>query len=84
MATLAIAVLAGYSRKARLLPDGGKRRRSFTGIAGANHALDRSFSLSPPNWIPLVTNPLTLGSLTFTDVLATNYPRRFYRATLQP
>jgi hypothetical protein len=41
---------------------------SFVGIAGTNYALDRSFSLSPPNWIPQVTNPAnSFGALVFTN-----------------
>ena len=55
---------------------------TLSGPAGSNAVISASTNLQ--NWIPLVTNPLTLGSLTFTDALATNYLRRFYRATLQP
>jgi alpha-tubulin suppressor-like RCC1 family protein len=33
-----------------------KMRLSFAGLAGASYALDRSFSLTPPNWIPQATN----------------------------
>jgi hypothetical protein len=35
-------------------------------------------------WTPLQTNPLINGSLIFTDLLATNFPQRYYRATLVP
>ena len=35
------------------------------------------------NWTPLATNPISIGSILFTDTVATNYPRRFYRANLQ-
>ena len=34
---------------------------SFVGVAGANYALDRSFSLAPPNWVPQVTNSADAG-----------------------
>jgi len=43
-------------------------RLSFVGIGGGNYALDRSFSLSPANWIPQVTNPADAnGNLSFTN-----------------
>jgi hypothetical protein len=36
------------------------------------------------NWLPILTNTAgTSGTLQFTDLLATNYLRRFYRAVLQ-
>jgi hypothetical protein len=38
------------------------------GIAGANYALDNTFSLSPANWVPLVTNSAGAGGvLVFTN-----------------
>ena len=41
---------------------------SFVGIAGTNYALDRSFSLSPANWVPQATNPAGAGGvLVFTN-----------------
>jgi len=40
----------------------------FFGNARANYALNRSFTLSPPNWIPQVTNPADAnGNLVFTN-----------------
>jgi hypothetical protein len=33
------------------------------------------------NWLPILTNPPTTGSVLFLDVAATNLPQRFYRAT---
>jgi hypothetical protein len=40
----------------------------FFGIAGTNYALDRTFNLSPPNWIPQLTNPAgSFGALVFTN-----------------
>jgi hypothetical protein len=35
------------------------------------------------NWLPILTNPPTDGSVLFLDSSATNQPRRFYRATEQ-
>ena len=55
---------------------------TLAGPASSNAVISASTNLQ--NWIPLITNPLTIGSLLFTDSLATNYPKRFYRATLQP
>jgi len=43
---------------------------SFVGIAGANYALDRSFSLIPANWVSLVTNPAGAGGV----LVSTNTP----------
>jgi alpha-tubulin suppressor-like RCC1 family protein len=46
----------------------GDMQLSFMGIAGANYALDRSFSLAPPNWVPQLTNPTDAGGvLVFTN-----------------
>jgi hypothetical protein len=55
---------------------------TLTGPAGSNAVISASTNLH--NWLPLATNPLAGGSLIFTDALATNFPSRFYRATLQP
>jgi len=57
-------------------------RFTLTGQAGSNAVISASTNLL--NWIPLATNPLGSGSLSFTDTLATNYTRRIYRATLAP
>ncbi len=44
--------------------------------------IDGSTNLS--GWLPLLTNTTGPGgTIQFTDLLATNYPRRFYRAVLQ-
>ena len=56
-------------------------RFTLTGPPGSNVVISASTNLQ--NWTPLVTNPLGAGSLMFTDTLATNFPRRFYRANLQ-
>ena len=58
----------------------GQFQFTVTGPAGSNAVVQASTNLQ--TWIPLVTNPLTLGSFTFSDMLATNYPARFYRAQL--
>ena len=55
---------------------------TVAGPAGSNVVVYASTNLT--TWTPLATNPLSLGSLTFTDRLATNYPLQFYRAKLAP
>ena len=55
---------------------------TLTGPPGSNAVIFASTNLQ--TWTPLVTNSLTGGSLNFTDTLATNFTRRFYRALLQP
>jgi len=55
---------------------------TLTGPASYNAVISASTNLQ--NWLPLATNPMAGGSLTFTNTLAPNYPSRFYRATLQP
>ena len=59
----------------------GQFRFTLTGPAGSNAVISASTNLQ--TWTPLLTNTLTGGALNFTDTLATNYPRRFYRAKLQ-
>ena len=54
----------------------------LAGPPGSNAVISASTNLQ--TWVPLVTNPLTGGTLTFTDALATNFPSRLYRATLLP
>jgi uncharacterized repeat protein (TIGR03803 family) len=55
---------------------------TLTGPPGSNAVISASPDLK--TWTPLATNPLTSGTLNFTDILATNYLNRFYRATLSP
>jgi len=58
----------GYNQICAQLLSGGGVQLSFVGIAGANYALDCSFSLSPTNWVPQVTNPAgAVGVLVFTN-----------------
>ena len=63
-----VATPPGYNQISGQLLSGGKMRLSFVGNAGANYALDRSFSLAPANWIPQLTNPAGAGgALVFTN-----------------
>jgi len=58
----------GYNQISAQLLSGGGVQLSFVGIAGANYALDCSFSLAPANWVPQVTNLAgTGGVLVFTN-----------------
>ena len=46
----------------------GMMNLSSVGIPGQNYSLDRSFSLSPPDWVPQVTNMANaLGTLIYTN-----------------
>ena len=66
-ATLTV-VMARYTQISSPVLVNGKMSLSFVGIAGGNYALDRSFSLSPANWIPQITNLADAnGNLTFTN-----------------
>jgi alpha-tubulin suppressor-like RCC1 family protein len=58
----------GYNQISIQLLSGGDVSLSFVGIAGANYALDNTFSLSPANWVPQATNPAGVGGvLVFTN-----------------
>jgi alpha-tubulin suppressor-like RCC1 family protein len=60
--------LPGYNQITSQFLNGTNMQLSFVGIAGTNYALDRSSSLSPPNWIPQVTNKAgSFGALVFTN-----------------
>jgi alpha-tubulin suppressor-like RCC1 family protein len=61
-------ILAAYNRITGQRLGGTNMQLSFVGIANANYALDRSSSLSPPNWIPQATNAAgSFGALVFTN-----------------
>jgi hypothetical protein len=63
-----IVVNPGYNQISIQFLSGCDVCLSFVGIAGANYALDRTFSLSPANWVPQVTNPAGAGGvLVFTN-----------------
>ncbi len=69
-----LIVGANYQLAIQLL-GGGNVQLTFGGLAGANYALERSFSLAPPNWVPQSTNPASAGGplvLTITPNAATN------------
>jgi hypothetical protein len=58
----------GFNQIGGLLLSAGDMRMSFVGIPGWKYALDRSFSLSPVEWVPQATNPAgDGGALVFTN-----------------
>jgi hypothetical protein len=73
-----------YNQIAGSLLSSGSMRLAFIGDYGASYALDRSFTLSPANWIPQVTNVTGPGGvLVFTNTpdASTN---DFWRIRLVP
>jgi hypothetical protein len=86
--TSSVATLALSGLPFTLLPSNGnfgltnnQFMLALSGPAGSNVVISASTNLQ--TWTPLATNPLPLGSLMFTDTLATNFTQRFYRANLQ-
>jgi hypothetical protein len=64
-------IVAGPLGQVSIQPlSGGTVSLTFWGLAGTNYVLDRSFSLSPANWMPQITNSAGLGGL----LLFTNTP----------
>lgn len=72
-------ILEPYNQISGQLLNDTNMQLSFMGVANANYALDRSSSLSPPNWIPQLTNQASsYGPLVFTntpDATTNNYWR---------
>jgi hypothetical protein len=63
-----ITLPPGYNQISSQLLSAGNMRLSFVGIAIEKYALDRSFSLSPADWVPQVTNAADAGgALVFTN-----------------
>ena len=52
----------------------------LAGRIGVDSRIDVSANLV--DWSPLVTLPNVTGAIEFTDLAATNYQRRFYRAVV--
>ncbi|HEY1789508.1 MAG TPA: hypothetical protein VGJ73_15225 [Verrucomicrobiae bacterium] len=62
----------------------GKARLSFVGMPGTNYALDRSFTLASPNWVPQTTNAVNLlNALVFTNVV-NQMTNTFWRIRMVP
>jgi hypothetical protein len=66
--------LAGYNQINAQALGGGKVKLIFTGLPGANYALDRTFNLLPViQWTPLSTNVMdSSGSLILTNTAISN------------
>jgi hypothetical protein len=63
-------------------PTNGSFQLTFSTGSNTTWRVDASTNLL--NWLPLLTNTVgPSGTIQFTDLLATNYPWRFYRAVLQ-
>ena len=61
-------ILGLYNRICVRQVDAGTTRLFFTGLGGANYALEHSDSLSPPVWVPQETNQASsFGGLLFTN-----------------
>jgi hypothetical protein len=68
VAALTVTAPPGYNQISGQLVGAGYLQLSYVGISGWNYALDRTFNLAPPNWIPQVTNPAGAGGvLVFTN-----------------
>jgi alpha-tubulin suppressor-like RCC1 family protein len=79
-----IVVNASYNKIFCRLLCGTNMQLSFVGVANENYALDRSTSLSPPNWIPQATNPAgSVGALVFTNPPDAT-PNNFWRIRSVP
>jgi ribosomal protein L27 len=64
------ASLPGYNLIAIELLKNGDVRLTYSGDAGVNYALERSSSLSQPDWVSLVTNTAPVGGV----LVMTNTP----------
>ena len=65
----------------RLLPISQNFQFSFQAYTNTTWRIEASTNLASTNWLPVVTNiARPSGTLQFTDLLATNFTRRFYRA----
>lgn len=65
-----VVSLPGYNLITIELLKDGNVRFTYLGNAGVNYALERSSSLTKPNWLPLVTNTAPSGGL----LVMTNTP----------
>jgi hypothetical protein len=63
-----VAGSPGYNRISVQVLSMGDVRLSYEGMAGTSYSLDRTFSLSPANWVAMVTNTAgTDGVLMWTN-----------------
>jgi hypothetical protein len=84
VAVLTVLLPPGYNQISSQLLSAGGMQLSFVGNAGGNYVLERSFSLSPADWLPQATNAADAGgALVFTNTPdpATN---NFWRVRFVP
>jgi hypothetical protein len=63
-----VAGTPNYNKISIQLLSGDNVSLSYAGNGGMNYELDQSFSLSPANWVPQLTNPAGAGGvLVFTN-----------------
>ena len=79
-----VAVPTGYNQISIQLLSGGGVRLSYTGIAGADYALDSSFSLIPANWVALVTNSAGPGGVLVFTITPNEATNNFWRMRFVP
>jgi hypothetical protein len=79
-----LTIPPGYNQISIQLLSGGGVRLSFVGIAGANYALDNSFNLTPPDWVPLATNPAGSGGALVFSITPNAATNNFWRMRLVP
>ena len=75
---------SGYNQISAPLFSGDSVCLSFVGMAGTNYALDRSFSLSPANWVPQVTDPARAGGVRMFINTANPSTNSFWRIRFVP
>jgi hypothetical protein len=77
-----VLLLPALKIAASAQPTNGSFQLTFSTGSNTTWRIDASTNLS--SWLPLLTNTVgPSGTIQFTDLLATNYPWRFYRAVLQ-
>jgi hypothetical protein len=70
--TVTVSVIASSADVNRMTAgmSGGNVVLTYLGIPWNNYALEQTFSLSPPVWLPVVTNPASVnGYISFTNPL---------------
>ncbi|MDD5139753.1 MAG: immunoglobulin domain-containing protein [Verrucomicrobiales bacterium] len=83
-AVLTVNFPPGYGQILGQLLSGGDVRLSFAGVAGGTYALDRSFNLSPPDWLPLLTNTTDANGLIFFTNTPDSSTNNFWRIRSVP
>jgi bacillopeptidase F (M6 metalloprotease family) len=65
-------------------PPVGSFQFTFSTTSNTTWQIQASTNLLSTNWLPILTNTAgSSGTIQFTDLLATNFPSRFYRAVSQ-